>query len=443
MSEDATLDEFVDEPAESQDTQERPIPDGWQIARADEIMEITRGASPRPKGDPELFGGDIPWVKIGDVDVKNARYTGETEDTVTEKGSKKSKLVDSGTLLVSNSGTCGYPMFAGIESCVHDGWLILRDYEESLNPHYLYEFINWKQEYLKSLAPGSTQINLNTSRFGVLEINIPPLSEQRKIATVLHTVDRAIEKTEEIIEQVKKVKKGAMQELFNEGYYDHENKKDGTLRWQTVPASWKLPQLSELVDINPSHDEVDCLADYIPMDAVDTTLSDPQYIEKRNPSENSGRMFQKGDTLFARITPCTENGKICFVNELESDVGIGSTEYAVLSPSHKILPKYLYHYTRTHPVRNYSISRMRGSTGRQRVPFDVFRKELHIPLPSKEEQGAIVKCLDSFDHRIKTSQRCQAQLQRLKRGLMQDLLSGTVRTTDTNMEVPDKITQHG
>lgn len=188
-------------------------PVDWEMESADSLIEITRGASPRPVGDPELFGGDIPWVKISDVERDNSQTVSETESTVTEKGSEKSKVVGPGSLIVANSGTVGFSVITEMEACVHDGWLILRDYDE-LDKKFLLHYINWNQRFLKSLAPGSTQINLNTQRFGVLDIPVPELEEQRKIASVLDGYDNAIYQARQYKKQLKRLKKGLMQDLL-------------------------------------------------------------------------------------------------------------------------------------------------------------------------------------------------------------------------------------
>jgi len=442
MSEEAKLDEFIKE-SENSEVAEPTVPDNWRVVRADEIIEITRGASPRPKGDPELFGGDIPWVKIGDVDVKSARYTGDTEDTVTEKGAKKSKLVDEGTLLVSNSGTCGYPVFAGISSCVHDGWLILRDYEDTLNPHYLYEYIRWKQNYLESLAPGSTQINLNTSRFGVLEINIPPLFEQRNIATVLYTVDQAIEKFDELIEQADRVKQGVTQTLLNEGV-NNEVKSETESRFGKLPESWDLRSLKGIGDIAgrtaPEKDELDCWGGDIPW----ATPSEITSLEGQTISDTEEHLTEialekvSSNLLPPKSVLLTTRATIgeCAVNTVEMTTNQGFKNFI---PGEKVDTWYAYY--RLKYEGDYLASLSKGSTFPE-VGKDTVENFV-IPVPPLEEQKEIGQRLRSVDDLILSYKSNKQQYKRLKRGLMQDLLSGTVRTIDTNITVPDEVAQHG
>jgi type I restriction enzyme S subunit len=194
--------------------------------------------------------------------------------------------------------------------------------------------------------------------------------------------------------------------------------------WPSIPEDWEMVAGNAVYDANPTRYAADEEVDYIEMDALKTDLSDPKYVGRRDPSDYSGQMFAEGDTLFAQITPCTENGKAALVPELESSVGIGSTEFIVLSPDEtKILPRYLYYLSKSHPVHNYAVSRMRGSTGRQRVPVDVFRQELQAPLPPLSEQRKIASVLYAVDQAIQKTEAIIEQAQRVRKGLEQKLLT--------------------
>ena len=195
--------------------------------------------------------------------------------------------------------------------------------------------------------------------------------------------------------------------------------------WGEVPDHWELVNGSDVYEVNPNLKPNEEPNTYIEMDALDTELPYPEYFGERNASEYSGKTFTKGDTLFARITPCTENGKAALVPEMDTEVGIGSTEYAVLSPrTDRINPWLLYYLSKSHPIHNYAISRMRGSTGRQRVPFSVFRRELDIALPPLSEQRKIATVLYTIDQAIEKTEEIIEQAHTVKKSLMQDVFHG-------------------
>lgn len=194
--------------------------------------------------------------------------------------------------------------------------------------------------------------------------------------------------------------------------------------WKKVPTDWVLVDGSEVYEVNPRHELDEDIHTYIEMDSLDTELPFPKYYGERDAEEYSGKTFTAGDTLFARITPCTENGKSALVPQMETRVGVGSTEFAVLSPNvDKIIPWYLYYLANSYPVHNYAVSRMRGSTGRQRVPFDVFRRELDLPLPSRSEQRKIASVLYNIDESIRKTEEIIEQTKRVKKGVMQEVFA--------------------
>jgi len=191
------------------------FPKDWKVRPAEELMDITRGASPRPRSDDSLFGGEIPWIKIGDAERGVSKRIENVDSYVTEKGRKKSKFVEEGTLLVANSGaTCGFSVFAGVDGCVHDGWLILREYDGLLSD-FLYHYINWNYDYLQSLSLGSAQTNLSTSLFGRLDIPIPPIEEQQQIVEALDSINQVASHASIEVDRLKRLKRGLMQDLLS------------------------------------------------------------------------------------------------------------------------------------------------------------------------------------------------------------------------------------
>ena len=140
--------------------------------------------------------------------------------------------------------------------------------------------------------------------------------------------------------------------------------------------------------------------------------------------KGSGSRFQNGDTLFARITPCTENGKIGFVDFLcDTQTAFGSTEFTVLSPKNGTHPEFIYYLCSSNHVRVPAIEFMIGSTGRQRVPNWVF-KNITVPRFSFAEQRRIAEILTSVDDSIRATELVIEQAECVKRGLMEDLLTG-------------------
>lgn len=280
-----------------------------------------------------------------------------------------------------------------------------------------------------STSAGTKMPRTNWSDIKKFQVFLPPLDEQQKIASVFSDVDVLIESTQRVIEKADMLKRGLMQELLVRGIRHEKFKK---VQWLfekdiQIPVDWDYPKFSSVATINPKTEINTKTAAYVPMDAVDTTLGTIKYMEQRSVVNNSTlSRFVEFDVLFARITPSTENGKTSLVSNFHG-VGIASSELTVLRPGKSVDPMYLYYYVKSYRIRAFAISQMLGTTNRQRVPDYVFKNDLNFELPTILEQQKIASILSRVDTYIKQNQQYREKLERLKKGLMQKLLTGQIR----------------
>lgn len=162
---------------------------------------------------------------------------------------------------------------------------------------------------------------------------------------------------------------------------------------------------------------------FVEMAAVPEGGGPVRYFQERT-FDSGGTRFAVGDTLFARITPCTENGKVAKVTDLNGlQVSFGSTEFIVLSAKKGISdPNFLYQVVISDRVRRAAARSMLGSSGRQRVPNWFFEDELMLPRFTLLEQQAIAAILDSIDEAIQRTEEVIAAAEELRQALLQDLL---------------------
>ena len=165
--------------------QKNKIPNGWETKKLGDLCRVKRGASPRPKGDPRYFGGNIPWIKISDV-TSSGKVINETKDTVTEEGKLLSVFVKKGTLIMSICASIGKPVFVGKDACIHDGFVAFLDLDKQLLKEYLYYFLLGNPKIVKARARGGTQDNINSEFVRQIEIPVPPLPIQQKIVSKLN-----------------------------------------------------------------------------------------------------------------------------------------------------------------------------------------------------------------------------------------------------------------
>jgi type I restriction enzyme S subunit len=191
--------------------------EGWEVKRLGDSADICRGGSPRPIESFLTIQPDgINWIKIGDV-KKNAKYIESTDEKIISEGLSRSRFVNEGDFLLSNSMSFGRPYIMKISGCIHDGWLVIQNYQNNFDRDFLYYVLGSEailQQY-KAMASGSSVLNLNKEIVKNVIINCPKsVEEQSRIATILSDLDNEISALETKLEKYKKVKLGMMQNLL-------------------------------------------------------------------------------------------------------------------------------------------------------------------------------------------------------------------------------------
>ena len=223
------------------DTPIGKVPVDWEVVTINDICKIRRGASPRPIGDSSFFSKTgRGWIRIADV-TSTYKHLKKTIQCLSEKGVSKSVKVDPGDLIMSICATIGKPVIVDIEACIHDGFVLFAELSQKINKEYLFYFLQKIEKQIAVKGQIGTQGNLNTNIVRKTSFPLPPLQEQKKIAQIISTLDDAIEKTTQIIETTKDLKKGLMQKLFTEGIGHTRFKKTKIGR---IPEEWGIGKLS-------------------------------------------------------------------------------------------------------------------------------------------------------------------------------------------------------
>lgn len=166
----------------------------WEQRKFSDLVQIERGGSPRPIDD---FITDSPdglnWVKIGDAPAQG-NYITKTAEKIKPEGLSKTREVHPGDLILSNSMSFGKPYIMGIDGCIHDGWLLIRNTYKVFDLTFLCHLLGTPQMIIqyKSLAAGSTVNNLNKELVGNTVVTIPTIKEQRVLGQYLETLDNLI-----------------------------------------------------------------------------------------------------------------------------------------------------------------------------------------------------------------------------------------------------------
>ncbi|MDK9715605.1 MAG: restriction endonuclease subunit S [Sulfuritalea sp.] len=208
-----------------------------------------------------------------------------------------------------------------------------------------------------------------------------------------------------------------------------------SIGWPTVP-------LSEAVEINPKADRSlltdDTEVTFVPMAAVEATSGrvDTSTVRRYEEVKKGYTHFRDGDVLFAKITPCMENGKMAVAHSLRNGIGLGSTEFHVLRPREGVNPHYVYYFVSSRGYRSEAAHHMTGAVGQKRVPVS-FLEQSEIPLPSPTEQRRIVaeieKQFSRLDEAVAGLKRVKSNLKRYKAAILKAAVEGRLVPTEADL----------
>jgi len=189
----------------------------WERKKLQKFINVGRGGSPRPIQDYITNSPDgVNWIKIGDTS-KLSKYITSSKEKIIREGEVLSRAVKIGDFLLSNSMSFGRPYILKIDGCIHDGWLVLQDYQDYFDIDFLYYTLRSKDvfdQYLQK-ASGSGVLNLNKELVKVVELNRPKdLNEQKAMAQILSDMDKELEELATKKEKYEHIKQGMMQELL-------------------------------------------------------------------------------------------------------------------------------------------------------------------------------------------------------------------------------------
>ena len=189
----------------------------WKEYKFSELCDISRGASPRPIHEYMTDGEGMPWVKIADATKSNSRFIEDTAERIKLSGVKKSVEVFEGDLILSNSATPGLPKFMAINACIHDGWMLLRNFKNITKEFAYWLLINERNNLVKQ-GTGTVFINLKTDILRNHIVKVPSIEEQNKIVSILNRIEDKIQLNTQINQTLEQI----AQALFKSWFVDFE-----------------------------------------------------------------------------------------------------------------------------------------------------------------------------------------------------------------------------
>ena len=190
--------------------------DPWEQRKLGEIVKIERGGSPRPIDNYITTDADgLNWIKIGDA-PEQGRYIVHAAEKIKSLGLSKTRQVEPGDLILSNSMSFGKPYIMGIHGCIHDGWLLIRNNQNIFDLKFLCNLLGTEQLHAqyRRLAAGSAVNNLNKELVSGTNVGVPSKAEQLKIGQLFENLDEYITLHQRKLEHLQLLKKALLQQLF-------------------------------------------------------------------------------------------------------------------------------------------------------------------------------------------------------------------------------------
>jgi type I restriction enzyme, S subunit len=376
-------------------------------------------------------------------DIHHGMLNYETAREITEADfvdTHKRTRLEPADVVLTNSGTIGRLAMAPDNvttrrTTFQKSVAILKPRKTLIEPAYLLYRLEYEMPRLIEFAGGTAQKNLLLRDLRAFRIDLPPLNVQRRIAAVISAYDDLIENNNRRMEILEEIAQLIYRDWFIDfrypGYRD-VSLVDSELG--LIPRGWALLPASEAMTINPKI-VVDRSASrpFIPMTSVSESVMNITPIEQR--SGATGARFQNEDTLFARITPCLENGKTAYVQFLdEGEVASGSTEFIVLR-TEQLSPEYVYLLARSDSFRSHAIKSMSGASGRQRVRDECFNSFLlAVPPPGLLQSFTVqVQPLFELSYKLFT---VNMTLRSSRDLLLPRLLSGEIDVSNLDIAMP-------
>ena len=303
--------------------------------------------------------------------------------------------------------------------------------ESPLDTKFIRYSIEWKLPELLNFAGGSTFSNL--TKDSIRDFPIPYPEARYKIAAILSTYDDLIENNTRRIKILEEMAGTIYREWFVEFRFPgHENVKMVESELGLIPQGWEVVTASEAISINPkTFVPRDTRKPFVPMKSATEHSILITEIEER--TGNSGTKFKNHDTLFARITPCLENGRTGFVQFLPEDdvIALGSTEFIVLR-TRTLNPYFVYLLAQTHDFRDRAIKSMTGTTGRQRVVNQCFDDYL-LSNPDQDTLLQFECILAPLFKKVQSLWERNINLRKTRDMLLPKLISGELDVSDLDI----------
>ena len=384
-----------------------------QYLKFEKTIKLYRGSSPRPiiKYITKAPHG-VNWIKIGDM-PENGNFVANISERITPEGAKKSRKVEIGDIILSNSMSFGKPYIMGVAGYIHDGWFVIREFEKYFDKEYLCQLLvsPFVQNQYKKLAAGGVVLNISSDLVNSVNVPIISIVEQKKIANFLSLIDKRIEKQRQLVESLKKYKRGLISKIFEQSCKNGE-----IVKLEAIGNFYNGLSGKNKEDFGIGDDIFITYMNVYKNVVADSNMCDKVKI-KTNESQNE---VQYGDILFTQSSETLEEVGFSSVWLSKQTAYLNSFCFGFrLLDLDNVDPVFISYYMRTNNIRKLI---MREGQGTTRVNLSSERlKQIKIELPRINIQKQIANIMLKTDERINMSKQIVFALTNMKQGLLQQM----------------------
>ncbi len=420
-----------------------PIPVSWADSYIGSVVVKAKQRDPRKKPD-ETFC----YVDVSSVSKESFTITGATPTLGSEAPSRARKAIESDDVLFATvRPTLKRIALVPLEldgAIASTGYCVLRCDKSIANPRFLYFFLitDHFNSRMAGLERGASYPAVRDSDVLASWLPLPPLSEQRKIAHVLSTVQRAIEAQERIIQTTTELKKALMHKLFTEGLRNEPQKKTEI---GPVPESWEVAKIGDLdLDIGDGNYSTKYprqsafISEGVPfLRAVNLTNGRVVWNDMRFISPELHSDLRKGHTKPNDTILVTRGniGEVAFVTEEFG--GANMNAQLVRLNGHERINGRFFFYCLEHPERQKQFLSLTTGTALKQLPIGKL-KTVVLPIPAIEEQNEIATILRTAERKTEQAQSKKAALQDVFRTLLHELMMAKIRVHDLELPLEDR-----
>jgi type I restriction enzyme S subunit len=389
----------------------------WKLVKVGDVAKQVRGVSYKPADVSETLDEEcLPILRANNITDTGLIFSDFVY--VNKRAISKQQMLKTGDIVIAASsgsksivGKAGY-FNGGYEVSFGAFCKVIRPNENILPKYLSYYFTSDSyRKIISNLSEGANINNLRTEHLDNLVLPLPPLPIQQKIAAILDEADALRRKDKALLAKYDEL----LQAVFHDMFGDPDDNSGGE-------------RLGDIISINPKKSELTIsdgtLVSFVPMAYVgEKGEFQPQEDRQYSEVKSGFTYFRDNDVLFAKITPCMENGKGAIAKSLKNGVGFGSTEFHVLRPNENLNAEFLYTYLSRSNFRKLAEKNMTGSAGQKRVSTD-FLAGLKLKIPGKDLQEKFAQAYQNIQHQKTQTIQQQTYSESLFQSLMQRAFKG-------------------